>query len=262
MKPNLCISTFGFRLNPTVILLAGAYSNSAMWPIPLIHGIVDTGFRVVTMEHRDFRCGNWDGMPFTMDDMVDDIHRTMMTNRIKCSHMLGASMGGAIALRFALKYPEHCKSLILYGTTPGKCFDDTDLQPPSVSALYAIQREATLMKQGYVRDALVHRFKSFSDESDHVINKMVKRTISKGINTNAIHGDAFLNAQSIVDDLKNIHQPSLIIHGEKDTVFPVEHAWKLHHEMPNSKLHILSGVDHYFSKHNTALIINRLKTIK
>ena len=42
MKPNLHTNSFGFRLNPTVILLAGAYSNSASWPVKYIDLYADT----------------------------------------------------------------------------------------------------------------------------------------------------------------------------------------------------------------------------
>ena len=246
MRHILSSHTFGYRLNPVVLLLNGAMSNSAMWPTNFIHQIVDSGFCVVTLDHRDTGKNNWDKMHFTIDDMVDDIFYTMIVNRINCPHFIGSSMGGNIALRFALKYPKSCKSLTIYSSTPGKCFTDTCLKPPTTAALQAMCTESYYFKKDDVKGALFHRYKTFSAKNDSTIHKIVQRSIRRGINSNAKHPEAFYYAPSIIDKLEDIRQSSLIIHGEDDNIFPIDHAWKMHHEIPNSKLYILPKINHYF----------------
>jgi dipeptidyl aminopeptidase/acylaminoacyl peptidase len=42
--------------------------------------------------------------------------------------------------------------------------------------------------------------------------------------------------------------PILILHGSLDELVPVEHAYKLHEAAPHSKLEVIEGADHTFSK--------------
>jgi len=42
--------------------------------------------------------------------------------------------------------------------------------------------------------------------------------------------------------------PILILHGSLDEIVPVEHAYKLHEAAPHSRLEIIEGADHTFSK--------------
>ena len=245
MRLSLCSNMYGFRLNPTIILLSGAYSNSEMWPRTYIHGLVDRGFHVMTLDHRDCGRNYWNEKPFSMEDMVDDVYHTMVVNRLSCPHIIGASMGGAIALRFAIKYPDACKTLVLHATTPGKCFSEPHLSAPSETVLRTLEAEQKLFMNHQFEEALTLRYKHFSNESDEYIREKVNKLIRSGIRSHYFHGKAFLDAESIVSELKNIEQNTLIMHGENDEIFPLDHAWKLHHEIPNSKLYILQGVNHH-----------------
>lgn len=256
MRPNLSTHMFGYRFNPTVLLLNGAFSNSAMWPADFISKIVDNRFCVVTIDHRDTGRTAWDGNLFTMDDMVDDIFHTMTIHRIKCPHIIGCSMGGNIAMRFALKYPTHCKTLCLYATSPGY----TDLKPPSDRAMYAMKKEFSYFKKNDVSAALFHRYKFFSDESDENIRKIVSKSVKRGINPNAKHAEVFHISTSIIEKLKCIQQPTLIIHGENDEIFSTDHAWKMHHEIPNSKLYIVPNINHHLPDSSIAnIIVDKIK---
>ena len=259
MKP-LSTTSFGFRLNPHVILLAGAYSNSAMWPISFIHNIVDQGFYVTTLDYRDCGKNNWDTKPFQFDDIVDDVFCTLIANRIKCPHVIGASMGGSVALRLALKYPYSCKTLTLIGTTPGKIFADCSLQSPSAQTLAVMKEEMNLLMQKKIEESLIHRYTYFSNYDSKEIRKTVKNMYRRGINHNCHHGNAFYNVDSIVSELKNIHQRSIIIHGEDDEIFPIDHAWKMHHELPNSKLYILPNTNHHFVSDVDSIVIKHFKS--
>ena len=258
MRPNLCLNGYGFQMNPTVLLLAGAYTNSAMWPISFIHNLVDNGLYVLTMDYRDCGKNMWNKRPFTMDDIIDDIHHTLSINREFSPHLMGASMGGSVAMRYALKYD--CKSLVLYATTPGLPLSDPMLSPPTSETIKFLQSEYELIKCGKIRQALQNRYKYFGNEKDSHVREIVNSIIKRGLRSDCYHGNAFVSSNSIVEELKHIENPTLILHGEHDDLFPIDHAWKMHHELENSKLHILPETNHHFinSDYISTIISNHI----
>lgn len=52
------------------------------------------------------------------------------------------------------------------------------------------------------------------------------------------------NPEAIIEDIKKIHVPSLILWGENDTVIPVEHAYRLNLDIRNSSLVIIPACGH------------------
>jgi dipeptidyl aminopeptidase/acylaminoacyl peptidase len=56
--------------------------------------------------------------------------------------------------------------------------------------------------------------------------------------------------------------PILILHGSLDEIVPVEHAYKLHEAAPHSRLEIVEGADHTFSKHLNKVINLSLEWLK
>lgn len=60
---------------------------------------------------------------------------------------------------------------------------------------------------------------------------------------------------------KNIHIPTLIMHGDKDTIVPVEQSTLLHKEIPQSKLLIIRGAGHRYTDEKK-LFDQDLETVK
>ena len=53
-----------------------------------------------------------------------------------------------------------------------------------------------------------------------------------------------VNHNSIIEKIRTISIPTLIIWGEQDPVIPVAHAHRLHREIPNSRLEIIPECGH------------------
>ena len=49
----------------------------------------------------------------------------------------------------------------------------------------------------------------------------------------------------------SIHTPTLIVHGDKDDIVPIDQSYKLDQLMPNSKLLVMKGAGHGFSEGST-----------
>lgn len=79
--------------------------------------------------------------PCTIFSLSDDLNNMMKTEGIDQAVIVGLSLGGAVAQRFALKYPEKVSTLILAGTSCSyradeiqKKFSDRVLQYQSADA--------------------------------------------------------------------------------------------------------------------------------
>jgi pimeloyl-ACP methyl ester carboxylesterase len=101
-------------------------------PLVLVHGF--TGNRLDFKDHFDALCGlgrtiaydhrgHGDSSnvgradAYSFANLVDDLHRLLRVLDLDRIDLLGHSMGGMIALRYALSYPEDVASLVLMDTS-------------------------------------------------------------------------------------------------------------------------------------------------
>lgn len=145
--------------------------------------------------------------------------------------LAGQSMGGAIALSYAIAHPEEIGGLVLIGTgarlrvNPGflKILSDNVDKPPSwyrgiVSPMYAGVEQS-------VRDMVLDRVCAFPVR---------------------VHLNDFLCCDSfdIMDNISSINTPVLIICGETDTMTPVKYSRYLADHITGSSLKIIPGAGH------------------
>ena len=167
--------------------------------------------------------------------------------------VIGQSYGGGVALQFAYQFPERCERLVLV---------DAGGLGREVSW---ILRLATLPAAEYVMPVL---FPSLAREWG---DSVVRFCRSLGIRnpraeevwsayrslTHPENRQAFVTTMrgvidpggqsvSAVDRLYlAAHMPTLIVWGERDSIIPVVHAYKVHEAIPNSQLRIMPGVGHF-----------------
>ncbi|MBI5949012.1 MAG: alpha/beta fold hydrolase [Chloroflexi bacterium] len=73
-------------------------------------------FRVITFDNRGAGRTSAPDRPCTIAQMADDLAGLLDHLKLPKAHILGFSMGGAIAQEFALKYPARVNKLILVST--------------------------------------------------------------------------------------------------------------------------------------------------
>jgi pimeloyl-ACP methyl ester carboxylesterase len=140
--------------------------------------------------------------------------------------LVGNSLGGWIATRFAIDYPERVNHLYL--------LNSAGLRREQMKSPYAVDREAAqhsanhmlgyrLPLPGFILDAIV-------------------RTSQMPAYSNFVTG---YDPQEELDSvLMQVQVPTTIIWGERDKVFPIACAHDLHTGIANSELVILKGVGH------------------
>ncbi|MCO4822600.1 MAG: alpha/beta hydrolase [Flavobacteriaceae bacterium] len=233
----------------TVLLINGYTEPSTLWNQFLIKTIIDSGYQVIRFDNRDVGLSDWtdtehSNYTYTMKDMVDDAMAVLDQNGISKAHLVGYSMGGYIAQRIAIEYPNRVLSLTSLSSTAD--FNDNHPEynwtPPAVIKL-AIRN--ALLKDD--KSLLKLYFKVLYDvngnDTYHMELKLLGEQVlyeqhkRRGVNKDAgIHqGFAIKNAESNYAELDKLKMATLIVHGKKDPILSFELAKKYSEKIENSK---------------------------
>lgn len=173
---------------------------------------------------------------YTPTEFAQDIAAFMKELKIKSAVIVGHSMGGSIAQRFVLDYPELSKALVLVGSFASfqdkkdmidlnKAFDQ--LQDPVNPAFISEFQKSTLSKN---IDASV--FNTYVNESSKLPARVWKA---------AMNG---LMSADYCSELRKIDIPTLVIWGEKDAIVPETDQDILSSGIKKSRLIIYKNTGH------------------
>src|SRR5262249_39119758 len=129
---DLCVQTFGNHAAPAILLIAGGASSMDWWHGELCERLTAGGRFVIRYDHRD--TGQSVAYPpgepgYDGRDLVEDAVGLLDALEVDRAHIVGMSMGGAIAQQLALAHPDRVASLTLISTSPAFS-SDRELPPP------------------------------------------------------------------------------------------------------------------------------------
>ena len=96
-----------------VLLIHGGFGDHRMWNAQF--GGLVPGARIVRMDLRGFGGSTFPTAPYSA---TDDVLAVLDTLGIAKAHIVGNSMGGALAIDFALAHPERVASLVVEASGP------------------------------------------------------------------------------------------------------------------------------------------------
>lgn len=99
---------------PPLVMIVGLGADISVWEMHLNH--YRKMFRCILVENRGIGKSDKPAGPYTTEDMASDVAAVMDDAGVKRAHILGASMGGAIAQAFVLANPDRVTSLVLVST--------------------------------------------------------------------------------------------------------------------------------------------------
>lgn len=155
------------------------------------------------------------------------------------AHIIGASMGGAIAQRMAISYPERVLSL----TSIVSFADASALTRSSVSSLSFFTKVPSLEEYLGFWSALVGTIFLLNVP---LYTQLYKESVeeSKRYNPNCMMHQLSAIAHSTTPDLAKINVPSLILYGTADPLIPATHAVDYAKLIADSQLVEMKGVGH------------------
>jgi pimeloyl-ACP methyl ester carboxylesterase len=249
---ELCTEAFGEPSHPAVLMIMGAMASMLWWPSEICAGLARGGRFVIRYDNRD--TGRSTGYepghpPYTSDDLADDAVAVLDGYGIDGAHIVGMSMGGAIAQVVALEHPARVATVTAISTT--KLDSDPDL--PGADAAYlehaaAFERldwsDTPAVAELLVRDARRlagsrHRF----DET--ATREFVERDLRRTINPESLVNHGMLTGgEDRQGRLAEIDAPFLVIHGTDDPLMPYAHGVALARAVPGARLVPIDGGGH------------------
>ena len=146
-------------------------------------------------------------------------------------HILGNSLGGHIALLYALKEPSHVLSIILTGS----------------SGLYEKAMGTTFPRREdkeYIRKKIQSTFYDPASASDAMIDEVFAAVNDRGKVIRAISMAKSALRHNLADKLGQIQTPTLLIWGKQDAITPPFVGEKFKELLPNATLFFIDKCGH------------------
>ncbi len=176
--------------------------------------------------------------PYTLEQMVEDLHRLLTGLGIKETHFVGISMGGMIGQVFALKHPTMVQSLVLCDTTSRYPADVWPIWEERIRTVEAKGMEPIV--EPTLQRWFTPPFREGRQDVMDRVRAMLRSTPPKGY-IGCCYAIPKIN---VTDRLREIQCPALVIVGEDDPGTPVAMARAIHGALPSAELAILRSASH------------------
>jgi pimeloyl-ACP methyl ester carboxylesterase len=238
---------------PPILLVAGSDATGLRWPAELVGPLLAAGAFVVRFDHRDTGLSTVvdPDTPYRLDAMVLDVLAVADALDLASFHVVGYSMGGAIAQLLALDHADRVASLTLVSTTPG--LGDERLPGPADQFADAVSRRwFEGPPRRTARDACItwtvdlYRLLAgprFGFDEDRQ-RALAEAEFDRAWTPETGHGIAVTASPSRLDRLGEIVAVTTIVHGTSDPVFPLEHGHELAARIPDARLEIIEHLGH------------------
>lgn len=154
-------------------------------------------------------------------------------------------MGGFVCQAIALQEPKLVRKVVLIGTASG---GNPESAPPTdivfdiaLHPQYSFEDVRYLFfAEGRDREtrAYIDRRASRTSGQERMVTPEV---ISKMV---TLIGDFMQGRTGHFERLKDLHQPVLIVAGDRDPFFPLKNMWILYRELPNAQLSVFPQAGH------------------
>jgi pimeloyl-ACP methyl ester carboxylesterase len=249
---ELCTDGFGEPSDPPILLIMGMGGSMLWWEAGFCRMLAEGGRFVIRYDHRDTgRSVTYEpGRPgYTGADLVADAVGVLDAYRIPAAHVVGVSMGGALAQLLALEFSDRVASLVLISTS--LALPDDRALPGSAERLarFLASVELDWSNAESVIEYLVEYSRVLTggrrrfDEAG--VRELARRDVERARNFAAAQNHAVLpDDERSREPLSSIAAPTLVIHGTADPMFPLEHGEALVEEIPGARLLRLEGAGH------------------
>lgn len=212
---------------PPLILIHGAGGFHLSWP-PQVRRLADQRVYAIDLPGH----GKSEGVGRqSIEDYTEDVIAFMKSIEVHSAVIAGHSLGSAIAVTLALKYPRLVLGLILIGGGAKLRVSPAILEGASKSSTFD---SAVKM----VNDC------SFGPHTPPRLKELATERMAN-VRPAVLHGDYLAcEAFNVLDRLEKIKTPTLIICGTEDRMTPLKYSKYMHDRIPNSRLEVVDGAGH------------------
>ena len=264
------------------MMIHGVGCQLVQWAPSLIQGLVDAGFRVVTMDNRDVGLSFFHSAPapsldtlldamdvpealepaYSLADMAGDVCDLLDHIGQSGAHVVGVSMGGMIAQRLAIHHPQRVFSLTSVMSHTG----NRDLPKPSMDAVQALATSVMqTTRESYIETA-IHANRVLGgphyDSREVGTGRFIELAYDRCHRSDGTSRQfaAILVEPDRRPELRTMDIPVLAIHGSEDRLVHPSGSEDLISNVPDGRLELLPRVGHDLPEPLIAHIVETIAT--
>ena len=263
---ELCYDIFGDASAEPMVLIMGLGAQMIFWDDDFCKDLAGRGFRVIRFDNRDIGLSTKmsGGKALTaldflklrifkiapqasykLWDMANDVMGLLDVLGIKKAHIVGLSMGGAIAQEIAMNHADRVLSLTSIMATSG----NPKLPNPTKEAMAMLVAPAPKTKDEYFErfasNWKILRGASFpADEAKD--QARAELTYARGLNPAGVGRQlrAIMASGDRTSRLRGVNAQTLVIHGTIDPLVRPEHGKAVAAAIPGARLLLIEGMGH------------------
>ncbi|AYL99538.1 alpha/beta fold hydrolase [Mucilaginibacter celer] len=208
-----------------MILLHGLFGSLSNW-----NGVIryfENRFNIIVPQLPLYEKYKGDTLEYLMEFLDNLITSGNLQNPI----LIGNSLGGHLAIRYAHRYPQKVSKLVLTGS----------------SGLYENTQFGSFLKRGnrkYIHERVAYTFYDPAIATDELVDEVMRVTTDNYKCLCAIKAAKSAQRDNVAARLPEISTPVLLIWGNDDRITPPEVAVEFKSLLPKSQLIMLNQCGH------------------
>ncbi len=240
---------------PIIFLLHGVGGDLDAWQY-VRDNLLKKGFSCIAM---DIRGHGYSGHPrafkkYALPCFIEDFKEILEAEKIEKVILAGHSLGAILATHIALNCPEKLEKLVLISSS--------NVPPPYLRIPVLKHISIALMNAlAFVSPPAFHPRHSLYPEGkfhkDYELTGLIRTIWHNSLRSYLLSSKETL-MPNLAGRLHEITMPTLIISGDKDSIFPTAISKHIHAEIKNSKFTVIPNGNHVLVLNNIPEVTNAL----
>lgn len=243
----------------------GGPQSTLLQNAPAITRFAPDGVRLITYDRRCAGASEYVLDEYTLEDIAADARALLDGLGVERSIIVGSSMGGMVALQYALAYPEHTSALSLLNTGPdlmsetpwGKQFTEVVEQARAGGDRALFEGRSDVLREPpepLVRDRPSPLAERAREQRALVTEQLA--TLSEDelftYSTGAIRNYGAFIGYDFTPRLGELRMPVQIVHGDDDGTVPFAYSETMRDAISQAEFHPIAGADHGITEYPEA----------
>jgi pimeloyl-ACP methyl ester carboxylesterase len=249
---ELYFDTFGDRRDPTLLLVNGLGSQCIAYHEDWCAMFAARGLHVIRFDNRDVGLStsfadapvDSSGAAYRLTDMAADAFAVLDACGVDRAHVMGLSLGGMIVQTMAIERPDRLLTMTSVMSTTGE--PDFFRSTPTAQAHFAAPppTDRDSYVAAHIAGLRVWGSPAFADEGRWRAD--AERAFDRAFRPDG-GGRQFLAVRaspSRADDLRRLRVPTLVIHGDADTLIEPIGGRRTAELIPGARFELIEGMGH------------------
>jgi len=230
-----------------VFMVHGNFA-SWRWYKPVLDRLEGTGIKGISLDLPGF--GDSDRLPneISIENYAEDLNVFINTFDMKKVNLVAHSLGGAVAMKYAINNPEKVEKMLLIDPAPADGLQTPEEAYPILDSYRSNRSLLKFALQGIMP----------SGDPDKMLSKLTDDALM--MDPRAFKDNArALEKYNYLNDLNKLNFPVLVLVGEKDMLINEKMLEKTVEALPDCEIKTLEGVGHSVIVEYPGLFVDILK---